>query len=146
MRAWLDGGRVWGREGGFYRIQVAVTFAHCIERLHPVIGVQVEQEAFELRHLTVTSPVDFCEPVNTSYAIFDQLQLLRRHAIAFIDDDDVGVGDLQMRGRHVQVLMLCIIVPLHRLLVQTQKDVLGINKSDDSIQIDCAPQAIVDPK
>ena len=39
---------------------MAVAFAHCIQGFHPIIGVQVEQEAFEFRHLAVLRPVELC--------------------------------------------------------------------------------------
>lgn len=39
---------------------MAVSFAHCVKGLDSVIGVQVEQEAFEPRHLAVLRLVDLC--------------------------------------------------------------------------------------
>ena len=72
---------------------------------------------------------------------------MRRHAVTFVDHDDIGVGDLQVCGGHMLPLVLCIVVlSLDRLLVQAQKYVLGINQRDDTIEVNRATQAIVDPK
>lgn len=43
-----------------YGIQMAVSFAHRVEGFHPVIGVQVQQEAFELGYLAVLRFLDLC--------------------------------------------------------------------------------------
>ena len=104
--------------------------------------MQVEQETFKLRHLAVLRPVDLCQPVDGRDPFFDRLQLLRRHAVALVDYDDIGVGDLQMCGRHMQSLMLWI----RGLLVQAQEYILRINKRDDTIQVNRTTQAIIDPK
>lgn len=72
--------------------------------------------------------------------------MFRRDAVAFVDHDDIGVGDLQVCGSHMQPLMLYIAFFLNRLLVQTQEDVLRIDKRDDTIQVDRATQAVIDPK
>ena len=117
-------------------------FAHCIQRLNAIIGVQVEQETFKLRHLAVLRPVDLCQPVDRRDPSFDRLQLLRRHAVAFVDYDDIGVGDLQMCGRHMQSVMFCI----RGLLVQAQEYILRINQRDDTIQVNSTTQAIIHPK
>ena len=42
--------------------------------------------------------------------------------------------------------MFSIAVTPRRLLVQAQKYILGINKRDDSIEVNRTPQAIIDPK
>lgn len=125
---------------------MAVPFAHCVEGLDSVIGVQVEQEAFEPWHLAVLRLVYLRKRVDACDSIFDRLQLFRRDAVAFVDHDDIGVGDLQVCRSHMYAPMLCIALFLNRLLVQTQKDILRINKRDDTIQVDCATQAIIDPK
>ena len=39
---------------------MAVPFAHRIEGLYAIIGVQVEQEGLELRYLAVPRPVNLC--------------------------------------------------------------------------------------
>lgn len=138
------GGRA--RRWGTYGIEMAVSFAHCIEGFYSIICMQVEEEAFELWHLAVLRLVDFREPVDPCDPFFHRLQLFRRHAVAFIDHDHIGVGDLQVCGSHVQTFMLCISACIDRLLVQTQKYILRIDKRDDAVQVDCASQAIVDPK
>ena len=125
---------------------MAVSFAHYIEGLHSIIGMQVEQEAFELRHLAVLRLMEFCEPVDPCYPFFHRLQLFRRHAVAFVDYNYICMGDLQVCGSHVRTVVLCISACIDRLLVQAQKYILRINKCDDAIQVDCATQAIVDPK
>lgn len=140
------GGREGGEWGRCYRIEMAVPFAHCIEGLHSVVGVQVEQEAFEPRHLAVLRLVYLRKRVDACDSFFDRFQLVRRDAVAFVDHDDIGVGDLQVCGSHMHAPMLCIPLFLNRLLVQTQKDILRIDKCDDAIQVDRAAQTIIDPE
>ena len=91
--------------------------------------------------------MDLREGIDACYSFFDRVYSFRHHAVTFVDYDDIGVGDLQVCGGHMHLLMLCIVVlSLHRLLVQAQKDVLGINERDDTIEVNRATQAIVDPK
>lgn len=104
--------------------------------------MQVKQEAFELRYLAVPRLVDLCEAIDARYPFLDPGQLFRGHAVAFVDNDDVGVGDLQVCCGHVRALVL----RLNRLLVQAQEYILCINKRDDTVQVDCTAQAIVDPE
>ena len=125
---------------------MAVSFAHCIEGFYSIIGMQVEEEAFELGHLAVLRLVDFREPVDPCDPFFHRLQLFRRHAVAFVDYDDIGVGDLQVCGSHMGTAVLCISACFDGLLVQAQKYILRIDKRDDAVQVDCASQAIIDPE
>lgn len=123
-----------------------LALAHCIERLHSIIGVQVEQEAFELRDLAVLRLVNICKPVDPSDPLFYHLQLYRRHALAFVDYDHIGVGDLQMCGCHVLPLVLCLAIPFDRILIETEQDILSIDKRDDTIEVYRTTQAIIDPE
>lgn len=52
-----------------------------------------------------------------------------------------------MCGRHVQPLMLRIAIYIfERILVETEQDILGIDKRDDTVEVDRTTQAIVDPE
>lgn len=123
-----------------------LALAHCIERLHSIIGVQIEQEAFELRHLAVLRPVNSCKPVDPSDPLFYHLQLCRRHAVAFVDYDHIRVGDLQVCGCHMLPFVLCIVIGFDRILIETEQDILGIDKRDDTVEVYRTTQAIVDPE
>ena len=134
----------WG--GAIYGIKVAVSFAHCVQRVHPVVGVQVEQEAFELGHLAILRPVDFGQSVDPCYPFFYRPQVFGRHAVAFVDYDHIRVGYLQVCSGRVHALMLCTVLPLNGFLVQAQKYILCIDEGDDTVQIYRTAQAVIDPE
>ncbi len=69
--------------------------------------------------------------------------MVGRDGVTFVDDDGVGVGNLQVRGRHVHSLVL---VSRYGFLVQAQEYVLGVDKRDDAVEVDGAAQAVVDPE
>ncbi len=66
------------------------------------------------------------------------MQLVGRDGVAFVDDDGVGVGNLQVRGGHVGGLVFCVVVFCYGFLVQAQEYVLGVDQRDNAVEVDGA--------
>lgn len=101
----------WIRRGGTYGIEVAVAvaFCGCVEGVEAVVGVEIEEKAFEVGDLAVFCGVDLGQSVDCADSIFYRFELLCRDRVAFVDHDYVGVRYLGMCGRHVKTLMVLVV-------------------------------------
>lgn len=84
---------------------MTVDFARRIQSVDAVVGVEIEEEGFELGDLAVGSFVDLRQAVDGADARIDLRQLQKRYAIAFVYYHDIRVGDLEVGGRFMRTGM-----------------------------------------
>lgn len=116
-----------------------MSLAFYFPHLHTVVGVQIQQYPFQLRYLPEPRLMDFRQPVDGFDPGFHFLELFVVHDVAFIDNDDIRVGDLQVRGRQVGSLMRWFLfddVLWSGGFVEAEEDVLGVDEGDDAVEID----------
>ena len=122
-----------------------------VRRADVVVRVQVQQHAFQPQDPAPRRDVQLRERVDAAHAAHHRLQLLRRHQVALVHHDDVGVRDLQVRRRRVpapsrDVRRGVAAVRCGVCAFQRAQQVLGVYQRDDAVEVDDAAEALVDPE
>lgn len=103
--------------------------------------------------------MDFRKAVDGADAVLDEGELVGGDGVAFVEDDDVGVGDLEVRCRFVMMeLILRVIsstdtaigtdvwsIRMSRL-VETPQYIRRVNQAHNPVQVDGASQPLVYPE
>jgi len=90
--------------------------------------------------------VDFCETVDRADALFHRAKMGGGDGVAFIDYHDVCVRDLEVCCGFLSAMAATSFLREWRLLIQAQEYVLRVDQADDSVEVDTAPQPLVDPE
>ena len=112
-----------------------------------VIRVQVKQKAFQLRHDALFRDMDFCQAVYRLDSVLDILKLFWCDQIRLIHDNNICMRYLDVSGSHDRaVTVMLVAFNLAAGVVEALQDVLCIDKCYDTIEIDGASEAVVNPE
>jgi hypothetical protein len=131
-----------------HRVEMAVP-CRLFDSVHSAVSMQVQDEALQLRDDTFSGNVNLGQPVDGLDPVAHPLQVILAHKIGFIDDDDVGMRDLNMGSSHdksVAIIAIVVVLDLACHIIEALEDVFGVNERHNAIQVDGAAQAIVHPK
>ena len=118
-----------------------------LQRIQPVVGVEIEQERLQLRHLAIPRDVHLRKPVDGPNAGQHGLKLSSRNCVRFVHHQHIRVADLQMRGREMLLRSSSSFLQARGgILGQGSQNVLGVDESDDAVEVDVAAKAVVDPE
>lgn len=90
--------------------------------------------------------MDFGETVDGADALFHRAEMGGGDGIAFVDYHDICVRDLKVCCGFVSPVAAISFLRERRLLIQAQEYVLRVDQADDSVEVDTAPQPLVDPE
>ena len=62
-----------------------------VKLLYPVIGVEVEQEAFQFRHSALGGDEDPGKPVDGLNPVPHSLEFLLADQVGFVENDNIGM-------------------------------------------------------
>ena len=115
---------------------------------HLVVCVQIEHQAFELRHLAFRRRLDPSEPVDGANALRYVFQLRLGHQIRLVDENDVGVANLHMGRRQQGPVALASLAgrAVTHTLIEALQHIFGVDQRDDAIQENAAAQPLVEPE